>query len=391
MTMALARKPFLAGPPVTGELFAGREKEMTRLLHLVKEGQPVAILSPRKLGKTSLIKQSELKMRGIIPVYIDCWEIYSKEEFAEAVIEKTVEAYSTFGRKPELIARVKHFFTKRVSELMDSVRSVEGEIGGILRIIVEFRERSAGSKALVAAALNFPEKLAKERKVRFALIFDEFQNLREFNGELLKALRANIQHHQNVSYVISGSQQSVLEFLLLDPSSPFYRMFEFIRLGALDGKTAMDFVKGRFNKFGVRISEQDVLRICSMTGNHPFYLQKLCLKVYNNTLEGRRPPSPEAAYDEMMDELWPSFEEGFGALDKAPIQKDILKIMAIYGAKTAKQASLRRNDLSVQSANQLLRELVSKGFLIKEGRGRYDFSDAIFKEFLMRRFSSRLK
>lgn len=391
MTMAVARKPFLAGPPVTGELFAGREKEMARLLHLVKEGQPVAILSPRKLGKTSLIKQSEPKMRGIIPVYIDCWEIYSKEEFAEALIEKTVEAYSTFGRKPELTAKVKHFFTKKISELMDSVRSVEGEIGGILRIIVEFRERSAGSKAMVNAALNFPEKLAKERKVRFALIFDEFQNLREFNGELLKAVRANIQHHQNVSYVISGSQQSALEFLLLDSSSPFYRMFEFIRLGSLDGKTAGDFVKGRFNKFGVRISEQDILRICSLTGNHPFYLQKLCLKVYNNhSLGGRRPPSPEAAYDEMMDELWPSFEESFGALDKAPIQKDILKIMAIYGAKTAKQASLKRNDLSVQSANQLLRELVSKGFLVKEGRGRYEFSDAIFKEFLRRRFSSHV-
>lgn len=391
MTMALVvRRPFLAGPPVTGELFAGREKEMARLLHLVREGQPVAILSPRKFGKTSLIKQSEPKMRGIIPVYIDCWEIYSKEEFAEAVIEKTVEAYSAFGRKPELIAGVKHFFTKRISELMDSVRSVKGEIGGILRIIVEFRERSADSRALVAAVLNFPEKLAKERKVRFVLIFDEFQNIREFNGELLKAVRATIQHHQNVSYVISGSQQSALEFLLLDPSSPFYRIFEFIRLGTLDGKTAGDFVKGRFDKFGVRISEQDVLRICSLTGNHPFYLQKLCLKIYNN-LEGRRAVAgPDAAYDEMMDELWPSFEESFGALDKAPIQKDILKIMAIYGAKTAKQASLKRNDLSVQSANQLLRELVSKGFLVKEGRGRYEFSDAIFKEFLRRRFSSHV-
>ncbi len=48
------KTPFLAGPPVTGELFVGRTEEIEDLITFTRIGQPVALISPRRLGKTSL-------------------------------------------------------------------------------------------------------------------------------------------------------------------------------------------------------------------------------------------------------------------------------------------------------------------------------------------------
>ncbi len=56
------------------ELFA-REKELDELVHLVEARRWVAILGPRMVGKTSLIKAANVKLEnaGFKTVYVNLW------------------------------------------------------------------------------------------------------------------------------------------------------------------------------------------------------------------------------------------------------------------------------------------------------------------------------
>jgi uncharacterized protein len=45
------------GKPVFGDEFIGRENEIKQLINLVKSGQSIVILAPRRYGKTSLMNK----------------------------------------------------------------------------------------------------------------------------------------------------------------------------------------------------------------------------------------------------------------------------------------------------------------------------------------------
>lgn len=383
------RKPFVAGLPVTGELFTGRKKEIEKLIKLIQAGQPTAIVSPRKLGKTSLIRVVETRLKNIIPVYIDCWDIDSQKELAKTIIKKTLDSYSTVTKKKDLKNRVKLFFSEKFKNMLDSIEKVSGSVKDIFTIFIEFKDRSIDIKELLIDAINFPEKFAEEKNVRIAMIFDEFQSLNEIDGHLLRTIRANTQLHKRISYIILGSQQSTIEYLIAYPRSPFFKMFEFVRLGNLEEKDVESFVKERFRKFGFKITDETIEFVKEKTDNNPFYVQKLCLKAYNTAEKKSIDKNTMIkAYDEMIEELWPSFEDVWSAsFSNAPLQREILKLMSIHGLMTAKDIHEKEEGISVQSANQALRQLTQKGFLKKMKRGNYTFMDKVFEEFIRRRFS----
>jgi hypothetical protein len=56
------------------ELF-GREKELDELVRLVKARRWIAILGPRMVGKTSLIKVANVKLEktGVKAIYVNLW------------------------------------------------------------------------------------------------------------------------------------------------------------------------------------------------------------------------------------------------------------------------------------------------------------------------------
>ena len=51
------KNPFIYGEEVSGEYFCDREEEIKELLRDIENSQNVIIFSPRRYGKTSLIKE----------------------------------------------------------------------------------------------------------------------------------------------------------------------------------------------------------------------------------------------------------------------------------------------------------------------------------------------
>ena len=77
------------GPPVEGEDFYGREKEIRKANRLLDSNHSLLLSAPRRIGKSSLAKRliEEKKQQGWKCVYIDLEEITTEEGFLKLVIE----------------------------------------------------------------------------------------------------------------------------------------------------------------------------------------------------------------------------------------------------------------------------------------------------------------
>ena len=77
------------GPPVEGEDFFGREKEIRKANKLLDSNHSLLLSAPRRIGKSSLAKRliEEKKRQGWKCVYIDLEETTTEEGFLRLVIE----------------------------------------------------------------------------------------------------------------------------------------------------------------------------------------------------------------------------------------------------------------------------------------------------------------
>ena len=67
------KKSFIYGVAVEGNNFTDREKETRRLKQDFENGQNMILISPRRMGKTSLVRkvQTLVDTKSIVTVYMD--------------------------------------------------------------------------------------------------------------------------------------------------------------------------------------------------------------------------------------------------------------------------------------------------------------------------------
>ena len=79
----MEERPFVFGTAATGNNFTDREKETKRISANFIYGVNTILISPRRWGKTSLIKRVREKVSGkdLKVVFIDIFSCRSPEEF----------------------------------------------------------------------------------------------------------------------------------------------------------------------------------------------------------------------------------------------------------------------------------------------------------------------
>ena len=113
---------FLYGVSVGGENFTDRTKETQRLKADFENGLNVILISPRRMGKTSLVKHvAQVVDKDIVlPVYVDIYDCRSEydfyNKFAESILKQTA------SRAEILMDNIRQFLT-RISPKISMRRS----------------------------------------------------------------------------------------------------------------------------------------------------------------------------------------------------------------------------------------------------------------------------
>ena len=379
-----ADNPFVYGEIVTAAAFADREDERAHLANDLASGQKVFLISPRRYGKSSLVRDvmRRLARQKILTIEVTVASSSSYIGFLEAYAQALLAADTPAGRLKRWAA--------------DLLRSVKPELRfdadpmGKTRLAVSFPAvRTARDTARVAAEVfQLPGRIAEARKQRLAIALDEFQAITAFDGGTVEnALRAAVQDQRQVGYVFSGSEPSLME-RMLGPRRPFYKAGPVMRLGKIDPDDFSVFIDQRFKGSGIMPEDGLGEAIVELAANVPYDVQRLAHETWDDAKEaGRKTAGVEdlhATLVRLLGEQNTVFEESWQRLTLP--QRAVLRAIVVEEGKELMSADVRaRHRLPVASTIQAaLAALLRQDIITKDG-ARYVTVDSLYREWVARK------
>lgn len=369
-------KTFIFGSPVSGENFTDREKETRRLHANFTHGVNTILISPRRWGKTSLVKKAmhTLDDSKIKTVYIDIFACRSPEEF-----------YTKFAT--EILKQT----SSKQEEWMENIKSFLGRFNPIFSL-------SAGSQVELTVSLSLnpktedaeeilqiPEKIAQKKKCRIVLCIDEFQQIGEFRESIYfqKKLRSVWQHQQLTSYCLFGSKKHLMAELFSRINLPFYKFGDIIFLDKIPEKYWVPFIQKRFADSGKQISDALSERICRLVENQSNYVQQLAWITWINTQSEATEKDLDEAYQELLNHNSPLFEsmtEGITAY-----QLNFLKAVASgVDGEFTRQEILKKFQLGTSANVSRIKASLLKEDLIDISERKVTIPDPVLREWINR-------
>lgn len=268
--------PFVFGVKAEGDVFTDRVTETENLVANFRYGQNTIIISPRRMGKTSLVgKVADMVMLDSIRVArMDAFGCRSERDFADAFATAVIRATST--KWEEWMENVKIFLTRFVPKI-----SIGEDPMTDFSVSLEYDEQNRSTEDILA----LPELIAKTKGIRIIVCIDEFQQVGEFSNSLdfQKKLRGIWQLQQHVTYCLYGSKKHMMEKMFLNRSYPFYQFGDIMYLKKISRADWVKFIMERFEATGKHISPEFAGQICDLTECYSSYVQQLAWYVWLHT------------------------------------------------------------------------------------------------------------
>jgi hypothetical protein len=279
------KNPFKYGGIVSLTSFCNRKSELAELRRVFENGDRLFIYSERRVGKTSLIKMAlnQLPDDRFLKVYVDLWPTTDEIDFAFRLATAITE--STKHAATAMLDFAKKFFGSMKP-------AITMETDGTPKVIFGASRGDAAPPNLddVLASLA---GIADQTKRRIVVIFDEFQQIAEYESEATeRKLRSAIQHHQEISYIFLGSKRHLLEQMFVDKQRPLYRSASHYPLGMIPEQEWIPFIKEKFDATQKPIETALIKELCRFTHGHPFYTQHLSHALWELT-DSSAPVLPE--------------------------------------------------------------------------------------------------
>ena len=261
---------------VEGDNFTDRVKETRRLKMDFENGINVILISPRRMGKSSVVKKvkSEIVDPKIKVVYMDIYDCRSEYEFYNRFASVILKETAT--KTEQILENIKRFLVRLTPKIAFSSEPMS-EMSLSLGITPQNYQPEE--------ILQLPEQIGKEQEIHIVVCIDEFQQIGEMSDSLTiqKRLRGIWQHQRNVSYCLFGSKKHMMTKLFLNRKMPFYQFGEMMYLDKIPTTDWVPFICSRFESQGKQISEELAQRICETVESNSSYVQQLAWDVLAET------------------------------------------------------------------------------------------------------------
>ena len=354
-------KPFVFGVATSGDNFTDREKETQRLLLNFTHGVNTILISPRRWGKTSLVKKvaqlAQTKTRKI--VYLDIFSCRTESEFyrlfATSVLKQTSSKWDEWVENTkQFLAHINPKISIGTDPMNDFSISFEDSM-----------QDNAGNDIL-----QLPEKIAIEKGIQIVICIDEFQQISDFEDSktFQKKLRTVWQLQQHVSYCLFGSKKHLMNELFEKKNLPFYKFGDAIYLTKIETKYWIEYICKRFENTGKHISPELAKEICRLVDNHSSYVQQLAWLLWIRTTDIATEEQLTHALEDLLDQnniLFQSETENLSAY-----QMNFLKavIDGIHSKFSSKEIILKYNLGTSANIVRLKSALLQKELIETDGK-----------------------
>lgn len=370
--------PFIISGYQSAEYFCDRVEETQRLTRELMNGNNIALIATRRIGKSGLIRHcfaQEILQSNYYTFYVDIYSTRSLQEFVYRLGRGILLQLKPLGR------RMVEGFWNAVSSLQAGISiSPMGEPSFNLQVgDIKHAENTLDEIFRYLESADRPCIVA----------IDEFQQIANYDEDNTEALlRTYIQSCNNAHFVFAGSQRHLLSQIFSSPSRPFYQSASFMSLESIDIDKYEEFAVRLFADYGKLVEPAVVEQVFKYGCNITWYIQKQMNTLFALTPTGGTCTVDMVPYalDYILSTLdFTNKETMFRLPDK---QRKLLVAIAKEGEATAitSGAFIRRHDLSSPSSIQsAMKGLLEKDFVTYE-QGRYRVYDVFLMYWLQREF-----
>ena len=373
-------RPFVYGYLAEKENFIDREDDRRTLKNFLGHGINVMLISPRRWGKSSLVKRTMTELMAedqmVKVCFVDAFRVHSESEFYNAYASAVVSALeSNLQKGVELLKKYIQTLTPSITLKSGPLNAIEVDLG------YNPLPRSAEE------VLEMPERIARERNLHVIVCIDEFQQLANLPGwkSMEGLMRSVWQHHQNVNYCLYGSKRHMMMDIFSNAKNPFYHFGQVLYLKKIDKKYWKPYIVSQFEKTGKSISASLADRICELVDCHSWYVQQLSFFTWSATDDTVTDDIVTNALQLLLDTNEPVFEADVEAL--ASSQVAMLQAIANGEEHLSSRQTVMRYELGgAQTIAKNKRMLVEKDFVEKQGNA-FRFVDPLFAIWFKRRYN----
>lgn len=373
-------KPFVFGVATSGDNFTDRETETQRLLLNFTHSVNTILISPRRWGKTSLVKKvaqlAQTTTRKI--VYLDIFSCRTESEFYRLFATSVLK--QTSSRWDEWVENTKQFLSHinpKISFGTDPVNDFS--------ISFEYNMHDNAGNDI----LQLPEKIAIEKGIQIVICIDEFQQISDFEDSktFQKKLRTIWQLQQHVSYCLFGSKKHLMNELFEKRNLPFYKFGDAVYLTKIETKYWIEYICKRFADTGKHISPELAKEICRLVDNHSSYVQQLAWLLWIRTTDTATEEQLTHALEDLLDQnniLFQSETENLSAY-----QMNFLKaiIDGVHSKFSSKEVIQKYNLGTSANIVRLKSALLQKELIETDGK-EIILADPVFGVWFKKEISS---
>ena len=375
MENLIVLNPFVVGRYVSDKYFCDREKETEFLMKQIENGRNVALISPRRMGKTGLVhhffQQPQLN-ENYYTFFVDIYATSSLTEFVY-LLGKTI--YETL--KPKRTAWTEKFF-----QMIASLR-----IGFKLDAMSGEPVFDIGLGDIQAPQTTLDEiflylEMADKPCV---VAIDEFQQIGTYEETNVEALlRTKIQQCKQTMFIYAGSKRHLMSNMFHSSSKPFYQSAISMGLDPIPVHVYVEFAERLFEERGKHVSRELVEQVYGMIDGCTWFVQKMMNELFALTghdeicdvkkLEEARINVillQEASYKDLLYRLAPKQKLLLQAIAKERLVKGITS-----------SAFIKKYNLSSASSVQAALKPLLKNDIVTQNDDAYRVYDYFFSEWL---------
>ncbi len=368
--------PFLTVGYAGKEYFCDRVDETAKLTRLLTNGNNVALISPRRMGKTGLVRHCFAQPEISETYYTFIIDIYATKCLSDMVYEMGKQIVNVL--KPKEKSAIERFLS-----IVKSLRTgITFDMQGVPSWNVELGDIQTPQVTL-EELFNYIEHAPKP----CLIAIDEFQSISTYPEKNIEALlRTYIQHLTNANFVFSGSLRSMMSEMFVSAARPFYQSVTIMNLGVINREKYSEFIKYHFEKGGKNITQGTIDEAYDLFGGVTWYVQKIMNTLYSRIEKGET--CAEAMLEETIEEIIAENEETYNNIlyQITPKQKALLIAISRerQATRITSQGFIHRNNLPSASSIQKAALTLQEKQIITNEQGIYEVYDQFMSMWLKR-------
>ena len=362
-----------------GKAFLGREAESQQLFNNVKKGWHTLILSPRRYGKSSLVKHA---LRQLNIPYAEVDLFFATDELAveKKILNATQQLLTRVSPSPD------HWLKELVKIFKKAKKNWSISIKGIG---LEFEpENHKDIPENIFESLDAIESLLAKQRQKAIIFIDEIQEIANITNS--RAIEGAIRHFaQKADYltlIFSGSNQHMLRHMFDDKTRPLYALCHKIHLERLPASIyAQYFKKVAKMTWGKTLSDATCHRITDLTECHPRATYLLCGLLWDQYGFGDKLPSPKD-----VDKVWSDYiaiESKDLKVQLRRLSTGQIKLLSYIAMGPADEITGKKSQehlsMSSSAISQALQKLENLAYIEKTAQRGYRIIDPVVRAVLV--------